>query len=310
MIKRNWNKRFSTPDQSCGFTTIELLIVISIIALLVSLSASAVQSAREAARRTECFDHQRQLGLGLQTHLTQTRHFPSNGGDDVKSQIKSRSGTMTRIGTFDFNNSKQYWWGVGRPGATATDQPGSWAYSILPALEQGDAYQQIAVETAGPMFRCPSRSRDEPLVPSQDDHGRYSAGGRAWAKTDYAGNALVLQSRPKALLGSGVLDGLSQTIALGEKAFDPYVQTASSWYYDEPIFSGGSRGTVRGGVLIEVDGVGVSYEDNWGSSHPGGAVFSRLDGSTLFITSEVDWSVLMAGLTPAGNEIQSLSFSP
>lgn len=308
-MKRNWNDRISMPDRWHGFTLIELLIVIAIVALLLSLSASAVQSAREAARRTECFDHQRQLGLGLQTHLTQTRYFPSNGGDDGKSEIESASGTMTRIGTFDFRNSRQYWWGVGRPGATPTDQPGSWAYAILPALEQGGPYQQVAVETAGPMFRCPSRSRDEPLVPSEDEHGRYSAGGRAWAKTDYAGNALVMQPRPNALRDSAVLDGLSNTLALGEKAFDPYVQTASSWYYDEPIFSGGSHGTVRGGVQIETDGPGARYQNDWGSSHPGGAVFSRLDGSTQFITSQVDWRVLMAGLSPAGNESESFGLS-
>lgn len=310
MLKRNWNKRIFMPDQRSGFSLVELLIVISIVALLLSLTVSAVQSARETARRTECFNRQRQLGLGLQTHLTQTRYFPSNGGDDGQSKIKSALGTMTRIGTFDFDNSRQYWWGVGRPGATPTDQPGSWAYAILPALGQGGPYQQIAVEAAGPLFRCPSRSRGEPLVPSEDEHGRYDAGGRAWAKTDYAGNALVMQPLPNALRDSAVLDGLSYTIALGEKAFDPYVQTASSWYYDEPIFSGGSHGTVRGGVQIEADGVGASYQNNWGSSHPGGAVFLRLDGSISFMTSQVDWRVLMAGLTPASSESESFSFSP
>ncbi len=281
-----------------GFTLIELLIVLAIIGLLVSLFTGAVQNARESARRTQCMNQQRQLALGIQMHAAKHEYLPSNGGDDGKSTVTSASGKPIRIGTYTFAVDHQFWWGVGRPGASPTQQTGCWAYAILPSLEQGEAYQSVQVESAGPLFRCPSRSRADPLVPRDDSYGRYSGGGRAWAKTDYAGNRRVMLNFPDAQRLSAIADGLSNTLGTGEKAFDPIIQTETSWYYDEPIFSGGSNGTVRSGLLIERDGPGARYMDNWGSAHPGGALFSRLDGSTEFLTSSVDGELFRSLIDP------------
>jgi prepilin-type processing-associated H-X9-DG protein len=75
------------------------------------------------------------------------------------------------------------------------------------------------------------------------------------------------------------------------------------WYWNEPVFSGGSGGTDRWGTLIIADGVGTPFPTNWGSSHIGAAMFVFGDGSVRPLRFGLDGSVMAALLSPDGGEV-------
>jgi len=93
-----------------GFTLVELLVVIAIIGVLVALLLPAVQAAREAARRTECRNHLKQIALACLNHHDAIGIFPSAGW--------------------------KYSWTADPDRGFGETQPGAWTYSILPYLEQ------------------------------------------------------------------------------------------------------------------------------------------------------------------------------
>lgn len=295
--------RSSPTTNRFGMTLIELLVVVSIIGVLITLLLPAVQMARESARRVSCSSNMKQLGLALQNHASAHRRFPNNGGHTRDSLIESAGGEMVGILTEDFDARMTFMWGIGSPSDRV--QAGSWAYSILPFMEQNAAYNSVSVETIQPAFLCSSRARAEPELPEDDSHGRYETAGRIWSKTDYCANARFAPNQPVFLRPASVTDGLSTTFAIGEKAFDPSVQVATSWYWDEPIFSGGSKGTARAGVSIYQDGRGIEYKENWGSSHPQGAYFATVSGSVHFVSSSTDWTAMRSLLTPNGGEFET-----
>jgi prepilin-type N-terminal cleavage/methylation domain-containing protein len=133
MAQRNLSKRW-------GFTLVELLVVIAIIGVLVALLLPAIQAAREAARRSECQNKLKQMGLAAQNFVSARNVFPTGGdgaGPVLENYLKN-----------------------GKP--NGPNQQGlGWGFQLLPYLEQNAVYglsTTIDVKaTVVPLYNCPSR---------------------------------------------------------------------------------------------------------------------------------------------------------
>jgi prepilin-type N-terminal cleavage/methylation domain-containing protein len=296
----------STRPRRRGFTLIELLVVIGIIGILMSLILPAVQKVREAAGRIRCSNNLKQVGLALHQFHDAYRVFPSNGGWDGKQTIPDVNGNPFTPTTFDYTTGGTYQWGVGDPTLSPKDQTGSWAYSILPYVEQDAMFRdRVWHDTIVPVYICPTRRQAVSLTCVPDDgNGKFESGGWTWAKVDYAVNLFAFDNRPTVRSMASITDGMSNTILVGEKAFNPAVETPTSWYWDEPFFVGGSKGTSRGGFGLLKDGADIAYhyKENWGSPHTGGVLFLFGDGAVRLVPRSIDEATFSALLTPDGGE--------
>src|SRR5690606_39193423 len=122
-------------------TLVELLVVIAIIGVLVALLLPAIQAAREAARRNQCVNNLKQMGIALQMHHDAKKNFPAGR-------------TNTNAG----------------PGTATSPLGVSWAFGLLPYMEQNtiydslvntarvdDALNSLAMRSPVSVFYCPSR---------------------------------------------------------------------------------------------------------------------------------------------------------
>ncbi|MDW8036999.1 MAG: DUF1559 domain-containing protein, partial [Thermoguttaceae bacterium] len=159
-----------------GFTLVELLVVITIIGILIALLLPAVQSAREAARRTQCANNLKQLALAILEHEQAIGHFPTGGWG---------------------------WAWMGDPDrGFGLRQPGGWIYNILPFMEQQALHDlglgqsesvkkaEAAKMAATPIssLNCPSRRRPQ-AFPVPEGWVAYNCNSvSAAARNDYAIN--------------------------------------------------------------------------------------------------------------------------
>jgi len=188
-----------------AFTLVELLVVIAIIGILVSLLLPAVQAAREAARRLQCQNNIKQLGLAVQNYHDVFRQYPSSG-------IIGNSG-----GLYDPQTGLQF----------------SWIVLILPQLEQGPLHDRFDFRQS--VFDQPNSPQESFIAtlqcPSDASSGRLFVDptltrGVRFAKGNYAAYVspfhVELQNRfPGVLVGrrhviANITDGTSNSIMLAE----------------------------------------------------------------------------------------------
>ncbi|MFM7206033.1 MAG: DUF1559 domain-containing protein [Planctomycetaceae bacterium] len=305
--------RAATKRLRHGFTLVELLVVIAIIATLIGLLLPAVQSAREAARRSACSNNLKQVGLAVINFESAKRAFPA--------------------GYSFFTAAGEPSWG--------------WATFILPYMEQGTLYDQMRVDarklntlysaaavaadkaflqTSISGYRCPSDDTPAlnelckfgagyfPVATSNyvgsagnlvdvDSSGNYNApqndtdtGGVFFGVYDASATNLPAGKKagtgPLGIKRKQVTDGSAKTIAVGERARFNYSATwAGSGNSKSYGNDGAGRTLARPGFMINYDWVQAGKPENqskgYGSSHAGGAMFAFLDGSVAFVSENL-----------------------
>lgn len=319
-------------DSSRGFTMIELLVVIGIIGVLIALLLPAVQSAREAARSTDCKNRIRQLALATHLHHDAVGYFPP-------ARYESR------------------------PDADPANQCGletpTWLARVMPYIEQvslGDQWDYSKpwhehpenVRTIVPdIFLCPSRRSGTRPIGTRNLRTSVTGGGGRLpcgcpipprpvdvtldvegALSDYAGNhgdltpgatgaptdfyfggngtGVIISVRPdcrngKAIAPSdrvrmaSVSDGTSSTFLFGEKFVS--LNGLAQFPEDSPAYDGDhlpASCRLAGPGLRLANGPNDVLADmfSFGSWHPAGVHFAFVDGSVRLFSPETDTKLL------------------
>lgn len=298
----------TTVRRHRGFTLIELLVAIAIIGILIALLLPAIQQAREAARRTQCRSHLKQIGVALHNYHDVHGMFPLNYGN----------------GPYNESNT----------GA-------SWLAFLLPQLEQAPLYHQIRFgapandpanlavsQTVVDVYLCPSdshgggvmfdrRNTNEPqavtnykaCLGSNWDWGTFapvsSQSGRNANQTDGLElcNGFMCRGgdlRPTSTRIRDVRDGSSSTFAVGEAV--PEWSWHTWWYWF-------NAATATCAVPLNYWQQPEDTLDDWwfnysfASRHEGGAQFLLVDGSARFVSENIDQQVYRNLATIQGNEV-------
>ena len=293
-----------------GFTLIELLVVIAIIATLIALLLPAVQQAREAARRAQCVNHLKQIGLASHSYHDIHGAFPPG---------------ITRPKWADAGNVECWGWHVFL--MPQLEQVGLYNlldaknYTLKEALEglnphlTSDAQRREALQTVIPVFLCPSDSHEE-IAHRQRHFGGgagTSAGGLGNFRpglTNYLGNRGTREHPSASLDGHGIFfanssiriaditDGTSNTFLAGERDTDRC--RSGSWVGVRNPRGSGSRGMMYnvGHARAQLNASDPPF--NWGNSrqgcgegfsshHTGGANFVFCDGRVDFISENIQF---------------------
>jgi prepilin-type N-terminal cleavage/methylation domain-containing protein/prepilin-type processing-associated H-X9-DG protein len=292
-----------------AFTLVELLVVIAIIGILIALLLPAVQSAREAARRTQCNNNLKQLGIGLQAYHDTVRKFPPGG-----------------------------FWNGGQNKGNAL----SWHVMLLPYIEQLNLYNRFNFngnyyntpasnyslclgET--PAFLCPSakedRSGTETVGSSHTQPTHYvgvmgpkgTAPGGAAYPNSYGTNFPHGGFSKAGIMLAGesvkmrdIFDGTSNTFIIGELSWKE-ANCYRIWLRGCISGSGGHCPSTKN-IFTAINSTpynGSNFNDvSMGSMHAGGgAQFLMADGSTRYINPSIDFNAYLGLASREGSEAVS-----
>lgn len=319
--------KFSKPSRSArAFTLVELLVVIAIIGVLVALLLPAVQAAREAARRTQCVNNLKQIGVGFHNYHDTFGVLPpayviQPGGGGVH----------------------------GPPDPETRDAGPGWAWGalLLPFLEQSPLHAAFDfnlpcwhAENASPartqlsVFLCPSATETGRPVDIRDGAGQtlatfgrstyvLNAGRRApwdFAVDSYQGIADGPLYRNSPTRFADVIDGLSNTVFAGEhhplvsdKTWVGVVPGAEvcptprfAFSYCEPagtLVNVHSGPAASEGYVIHPPNNPLAHVDSMYAQHPGGCHVLLGDGSVRFVSETINQLTWAALATQAGGEV-------
>ncbi len=299
----------------CGFTLMELLVVIAVMAVLVALLLPAVQAAREAARRAQCLNNLKQIGLALASYHDTCQTLPP---------------AAVRPAGFVDN-------GRDKPRST-------WAIAILPMIDQANVYQTFvptvdvtapvnrALRTAVvPVYRCPTDAGAtqlfQPLLGVEFARGNYAAnfGSASWGLKYWNDKTTQGVMGQNAGLRLGVItDGASNTVCVAEVRCQPSASdNRGVWAFHAPGAS--SVGLDCDNICRQINGDSgsdwIPYcaplpgglnchsqnnpDSNAGprSLHPQGANFLLASGSARFINDSIYINLLQSLFTSRNGEV-------
>ncbi|QDT55421.1 putative major pilin subunit [Caulifigura coniformis] len=323
-------------NRRVAFTLIELLVVIAIIAILIALLLPAVQQAREAARRTQCKNNMKQIGLAFYNYHDTFNVFPVN---------------------YSLRNIL----GNANDGPAIANSARSWLQFILPYVDQAPLYNKIDFSGSGgtwasffvnnpnnqsiaamalPVYLCPSddgNNNGRLGGSAATRRSDYNPDGTVWGVTNYKacmgsnwqyGNAAynpvpnpagrnapstdglnmgngILCSNQSATNGPtrvrDVVDGTSNTFASGE-ALPAYSQW--NWWYNSNAST--ATAAIPLNRSAKLPPAPNDWNNNFGfnSKHVGGGHFSMLDGSARFVSENIDIGLYRAAGTVSSGEVQ------
>lgn len=268
-----------------GFTLVELLVVIAIIGILVALLLPAIQYAREAARRSQCQNHLRNIGVAVQNFHNTNGCLPPGWVADTP---------------------------LGEPGW-------GWAAYLLHFVEQQALLDhQIHLEdhidepsnsdarrVSIPIYLCPSDTSPDRIFLISGLHQANFEVGRA----NYLGVFGTADVTVNPSQGDGcffhnshvrfadILDGLSNTLAIGERSSK---LISSTW---TGVIHGAPDPMARVvGVCDHVPNDPHAHNEDFSSYHATGAHFALADGSVRLLGSDIDLAVYQGLATRAGGE--------
>ena len=307
------------PLRARGFTLIELLVVIAIIAVLIALLLPAVQSAREAARRAQCINNLKQLGLAAHNYLSAGDTFPIgmqwqryNTGCGISTSISIFPALMNFAERSDLFNAVNFSVNAFLADNYTINIIGS---TMLWCPSDGTV-NQIQNLPSGDFFSVPAGTKDRTAYSSYAGNvGTWSwtavppngtfpgcnyTNGALWAPRTGNMNGIFYMGSSVRL--ADIIDGTSNTLLFGERSHQALVTylgqaEANEWNW----WASGNYGDTLGVTLYPLNpqrkinvnvasgggGNAKAIEAGFSSNHPGGANFAMGDGSVRFLKDTI-----------------------
>ena len=273
-----------------GFTLVELLVVIAIIGILIALLLPAVQAAREAARRSQCSNNLKQIGLGLQNYHDTFKVFPPGS---INSPDNLGGESLTG-------------WVLILPFIEQTALHDLWDFNY----GQLHSANYDANRTPVDAYFCPSKPRTTEMGPdnpanqyASSAYGDYAlSNGTGHINNSHANYQRGMFGQNSNCRMRDILDGTSNTIAAGEKCTEwdslASPQYRWGWHAARNMCYPMNREVLTEDnpdyPFVKEDGAvvtNVDWNDQWanfGGEHPGGAQFVAADGAVHFVSETIE----------------------